>query len=134
MRVWTTFNSRARGRGGKMRLARFLAIAVGSFLGFLFAVPTQTQAQSNSTRNATLIGTLTDPSGAAVAGARRGAPAPPIPRLRLHVTPHKAALTENLFSSLLQDAIGRRSTIGRSNVKSENSRWSQGEQKPGTFA
>jgi outer membrane cobalamin receptor len=53
-----------------MRLAPLLAIAVGSFVGFIFAVPTHTQAQSNSTHNATLTGTLTDPSGAAVAGAQ----------------------------------------------------------------
>jgi outer membrane cobalamin receptor len=53
-----------------MRLARFLALAVGSLIVFLFAVPTQTQAQSNFTRNATLTGTLTDPSGAAVSGAQ----------------------------------------------------------------
>ena len=68
-----------------MRLARFLAIAVGSFLGFLFAVPTHTQAQSNSTRNATITGTLTDPSDAAVSAAEviaeaadSAAPAPPL--------------------------------------------------------
>jgi outer membrane cobalamin receptor len=53
-----------------MRLARFWAIAVGSFLGFFFAVPTHTQAQSNSTRDATITGTLTDPSGAAVSAAQ----------------------------------------------------------------
>ena len=53
-----------------MRLARFLAMAVGSFLGFLFAVAPQTQAQSNSIRNATITGTLTDPSGAAVSAAQ----------------------------------------------------------------
>jgi outer membrane cobalamin receptor len=53
-----------------MRLARFWAIAVGSLAVLIFAVPTQTQAQSNSTRNATITGTLTDPSGAAVSGAQ----------------------------------------------------------------
>ncbi len=53
-----------------MRLARFLAITVGSFVGFFFAVPIQTQAQSNSTHTATVTGTLTDPSGGVVAGAQ----------------------------------------------------------------
>jgi outer membrane cobalamin receptor len=53
-----------------MRLARFWAIAVGSFLGFLFAFPPHTHAQSNSTRNATITGTLTDPSDAAVSAAQ----------------------------------------------------------------
>ena len=53
-----------------MRLPRFLAIAVGSLAGFFFVAPTQTQAQANTTRNATLTGTLTDPSGAAVSGAQ----------------------------------------------------------------
>lgn len=59
-----------------MRLPRFWAVAVGSLLGFFFAIPAH--AQSDSTRNATttgtaagsLIGTLTDPSGAAVIGAQ----------------------------------------------------------------
>jgi len=52
-----------------MRPPRFLAFVVASFAGFLLVISTQTQAQSNSTRNATITGTLTDPSGAAVSGA-----------------------------------------------------------------
>ncbi|MGA8145378.1 MAG: TonB-dependent receptor [Candidatus Acidiferrales bacterium] len=53
-----------------MRLTRLLAIGVGSLLGFFFAHPINTQAQSNTTQTATLAGTLLDPSGAAVAGAQ----------------------------------------------------------------
>jgi outer membrane cobalamin receptor len=48
-----------------MRLERLLAGILGSFLGMLFALPQNTHAQET----ATLHGTLTDPSGAAVAGA-----------------------------------------------------------------
>ena len=53
-----------------MRLARFLAIAFGSLVGFFFVAPAHTQAQSNSIHNATISGTLTDPSGAAVSDAQ----------------------------------------------------------------
>ena len=57
-----------------MRLERLWAIVVGSVLGFCFACPAHTQAQSKAThRNspeATISGTLTDPSGAAIAGAK----------------------------------------------------------------
>src|SRR5215469_4877091 len=68
-----------------MRLARFLAIAVGSLVVILFAVPTHTQAQSNSAHNATITGTLTDPSDAVVSAAQviaeptdSATPAPPV--------------------------------------------------------
>ena len=68
-----------------MRLARFLAIALGTLVVFFFAVPAHTQAQSNSTRTATITGTLTDPSDAVVSAAQvtaqpldSAAPAPPI--------------------------------------------------------
>jgi outer membrane cobalamin receptor len=57
-----------------MRLERLWAIVVGSVLGFCFAFSAHTQAQSKTThRNsteATISGTLTDPSGAAIAGAK----------------------------------------------------------------
>lgn len=53
-----------------MRLERLLAIVVGSILGLLFAPAASTQTQSNTTHTAALSGTLTDPSGAAVAGAQ----------------------------------------------------------------
>jgi outer membrane cobalamin receptor len=53
-----------------MRLERLLAVVVGSLLGLFFAYPPNTQAQSNANRTGTLTGLLTDPSGAAVLGAK----------------------------------------------------------------
>src|ERR1700689_1734447 len=61
----TTFNTRARGRGGKMRLLRVLVFVSASFPGILFFLPVITQAQQTSALN----GTLTDPRGAAIVGA-----------------------------------------------------------------
>lgn len=49
-----------------MRLRLLPAIVAGILFGLLLAVPAVTPAQTN----ATIIGTLTDPSGAAVAGAQ----------------------------------------------------------------
>ncbi|MGH9744598.1 MAG: TonB-dependent receptor [Candidatus Acidiferrales bacterium] len=53
-----------------MRLERLRAIAVGSLLGLFFAVPVSTQAQFHKAPSGSLSGTLTDPSGAAIAGAK----------------------------------------------------------------
>ncbi len=56
MLTGTTFNSRARGRGGKMRLR----IAVLLFLTAVLLLPYPTCAQtSNSTHGATIRGTVT---------------------------------------------------------------------------
>ena len=49
-----------------MRLQRLRAFGLASLIGTLLAIPTSTQAQSTATIN----GTLSDPSGAAIAGAK----------------------------------------------------------------
>src|SRR5690349_16437397 len=64
-RFRTTFSSRARGRGGNMRLHRFAYLFFASVFGTLFVQPVITHAQ----RTATVHGTVTDPSGAAISGA-----------------------------------------------------------------
>src|SRR5271155_5812476 len=58
----TTFSSRARGRGGTMRLCTFLAAIL---FGLALSQPSPTQAQTNST----ISGTLTDPSSSAISSA-----------------------------------------------------------------
>src|SRR5580693_5915444 len=60
----TTFNSRARGRGGTMRLSRRFVFPF-VLLIVVFFLPALCSAQSN----ATIRGTLTDPTGAAIPGA-----------------------------------------------------------------
>src|SRR5262249_33729190 len=68
----------------------FGALLLGSFLGFFFTPCTQ--AQSNSVRNATITGTLTDPSGAAVIGAQVTA------ELAASVVPAPAEATATVLS------------------------------------
>lgn len=53
-----------------MRLKRLWAAVLAILVGLLFTFAVNTEAQSNAIRNATLSGTLADPSGAAVEGAR----------------------------------------------------------------
>src|SRR5271154_4787881 len=66
VRFGTTFNSRARGRGGKMRLRISLLL----FFTAVLLLPYPTCAQTpGSTRGATIRGTVYDPDGRAVPGA-----------------------------------------------------------------
>jgi outer membrane cobalamin receptor len=52
-----------------MRLQKLLAIGAGIFLGTLLIQAASARPQSTETSSATISGTVTDPSGAAVAGA-----------------------------------------------------------------
>jgi outer membrane receptor protein involved in Fe transport len=77
MRAWTTFNSRARGRGGKMKL-RSIVLPLASLFVFLTpAVHAQTPSTSTGTPGAqhdrytaSISGTVFDPDGRATGGAR----------------------------------------------------------------
>src|SRR2546425_11578198 len=72
----TTFNSRARGRGGNvMRISLRFSVVLGLILSAVLSGHLCARAQST----ATLTGTLTDPSGAAVARAAVSAERLPAP-------------------------------------------------------
>src|SRR5579863_3546283 len=64
--IWTTFNSRARGRGGKMRLHTLVFVLVGSFFAASWSQPAALFAQTITKTNGTLAGAVTDPSGAGI--------------------------------------------------------------------
>jgi outer membrane cobalamin receptor len=75
--IWTTFNSRARGRGGKMRLRTIILPLASLFLVFAIATPAQTSNTSapassapHDQKAASIAGTVFDPDGRVVAGAR----------------------------------------------------------------
>src|SRR6266852_5614320 len=72
----TTFNSRARGRGGNvMRISLRFSVVLGLILSAVLSGHLCARAQST----ATLTGTLTDPSGAAIARAAVSAERLPAP-------------------------------------------------------
>src|SRR5271155_5722742 len=77
MRVRTTFNSRARGRGGKMKLRSIILFFASLLLFCNSAVHAQTPSSSTATSAAPhdphaagISGTVFDPDGRPVAGAR----------------------------------------------------------------
>src|SRR5271168_1533406 len=70
VRFGTTFNSRARGRGGKMRLRISLLLFFTAVLLLPYPTCAQSSSQSSSsTRGATIRGTVYDPDGRAVPDA-----------------------------------------------------------------
>src|SRR2546426_12153356 len=72
----TTFNSRARGRGGNvMRISFPFSVVLGLILSAVLSGHLCARAQSTTT----LTGTLTDPSGAAIARAAVSAERLPAP-------------------------------------------------------
>src|SRR5271154_6074516 len=73
----TTFNSRARGRGGKMKLRSIVWLLASLFVFLTPAVraqtsgnPTTTQGSPHDQYTASISGTVFDPDGKPVAGAR----------------------------------------------------------------
>src|ERR1700689_4787590 len=73
----TTFNSRARGRGGKMKLRSIVWLLTSIFVILTPSVhaqsssnSTKTQSSSHDRYTASISGTVSDPDGKAVAGAR----------------------------------------------------------------
>src|ERR1700728_2447327 len=73
--VWTTFNSRARGRGGKMRLRSTVLHFTSVFLLLSCSAYAQTPTSSaggsaHDQQDAAISGTVFDPAGQAVPGAR----------------------------------------------------------------
>src|SRR5271156_638472 len=72
--VWTTFNSRARGRGGKMRLRSAVLYFASLFLLLVCSAHAQTSNTSaggsaHDQQDASISGTVFDPAGQAVPGA-----------------------------------------------------------------
>src|SRR6202451_35036 len=66
----TTFNSRARGRGGKMKLRSIVWLLTSIFVILTPSVHAQSSSSSHDRYTASISGTVSDPDGKAVAGAR----------------------------------------------------------------